>query len=161
MLMMLAGLTFSCGSTDRVDSGAYDLMLQMLLEHSTNQISVDSLVAIKERVVLLHARSREEYEVSHIPGARWVGYPELRNATYETIPRDSTVIVYCSVGYRSEKAVQALEKEGFSHIANVYGGIFEWVNRGYPVVNDSGRTSRIHGYSSSWGFWLEEGEVVY
>ena len=161
MIIALSFLAISCGNSERVDSTAYHLMLQGLLEHSTSQISVDSLAQIKDQVVLLDARSREEYEVSRIPGARYVGYSDINKPSFESLPRDTSVVVYCSVGYRSEKVVQKLEKEGFSNISNVYGGIFEWVNQGHPLESESGRTERIHGYNKTWGFWLESGEVVY
>jgi rhodanese-related sulfurtransferase len=47
------------------------------------------------------------------------------------------------VGYRSEKVTEKLQKAGFTQVSNLYGGIFEWVNQGYPIVNQSGATSDV------------------
>jgi hypothetical protein len=43
----------------------------------------------------------------------------------------------------------------------MYGGIFEWVNNGYPIVNSAGPTQRVHAFDRTWGVWLKKGEKVY
>jgi hypothetical protein len=70
-------------------------------------------------------------------------------------------VVYCAVGYRSERVGEKLLEAGYSRVLNMRGGIFAWVNRGFPVYGDGGHTDRIHGYSRRWSRWLERGEVVY
>jgi len=72
-------------------------------------------------------------------------------------------LVYCSVGYRSERIGEHLLELGFTDVHNLYGGIFEWINKGYGVMNSKGQwVERVHGYSPSWGKWIEsEIEVVY
>jgi len=48
------------------------------------------------------------------------------------------------------------------NVVNVYGGIFEWVNRGHPVVTGDGtETETVHAYSKSWSMWLTRGNHVY
>ena len=45
---------------------------------------------------------------------------------------------------------------GYPHAANLYGGIFEWVNRKQPLVNQEGHpTEYVHAYSKMWGTWLQ------
>ena len=45
---------------------------------------------------------------------------------------------------------------------NLRGGIFDWVNMGYPVYDKEGNeTQKIHAYDKSWGKWLIKGEKVY
>jgi fumarate hydratase class II len=56
----------------------------------------------------------------------------------------------------------ALEKAGFKKVMNLQGGIFDWVNNGYPVYdNDGNETKKVHAYDKSWGKWLTKGEKVY
>ena len=44
----------------------------------------------------------------------------------------------------------------------MYGGIFEWVNEGFPVVNNQEKqTDNVHAYNKSWGIWLKKGVKVY
>lgn len=77
------------------------------------------------------------------------------------IAKDANIVVYCAVGSRSEKIARELKEMGFENVSNLYGGIFEWVNRGYEIVNDTGETDTVHAYNRFWGFWLQEGEKVY
>ena len=71
-------------------------------------------------------------------------------------------MVCCSVGARSEKIGAQLRQAGFTNVRNLYGGIFEWVNEGQPVVTGANRpTDRVHAYSPTWGIWLKRGQKVY
>ena len=56
------------------------------------------------------------------------GLKNLLKYKVEDIARESTIVVYCSVGYRSEKIAEELDKLGFTNVSNLYGGIFEWIN---------------------------------
>jgi 3-mercaptopyruvate sulfurtransferase SseA len=75
--------------------------------------------------------------------------------------RQQTVVVYCSVGYRSERVGERLKALGFRDVRNLYGGIFQWVNEGRPVYNATGPTRQVHPYSALWSTWLRQGEAVY
>ncbi len=142
-------------------STAYELMLKGLLDFSVDTITAAEARSMKG-VVFLDAREPGEYKVSHIKGARNVGYDEFTMATVKDIPRSSHIIVYCSVGYRSEKVAEKLKAAGYKNVDNLYGGIFEWVNEGMPVYDVSQRpTDKVHGYSPEWGVWLNKGEKVY
>lgn len=101
---------------------------------------------------MLDTRDREEYEVSHIPGAVFVG-PDFDLKNVEGLDREKPVVVYCSVGYRSEKYGEKLLKTGFAEVSNLYGGIFEWLNAGNNVAvgNEVLENKLIHTYNASWG----------
>ena len=78
------------------------------------------------------------------------------------VDKETTIVVYCSVGYRSEKVGERLKKAGFKKVLNLYGGIFDWVNKGFPVYDNSGnQTKKVHAYDKSWGKWLTKGEKIY
>ena len=111
---------------------------------------------------LLDAREKNEYEVSHLKDAIWVGYEKFQKDSVTHIPKDAIVVVYCSIGYRSEKIGEQLKKMGYSRIYNLYGGIFEWSNRAYPLVNISNEeTGEVHAYDRDWGRWLKTEEKVF
>ena len=148
-------------SGQEVNSKAYDLMLKGLLSHSVNEVDVKT-VTEKKNVVFVDSREKSEFEVSHIEGAIWVGYenPKLKNL--KDVPKESEIVVYCSVGYRSEKIAEQLGQKGFKNVSNLYGGIFEWKNQGMPVVNsDNQSTEEVHAYNKVWGLWLNKGKKVY
>jgi rhodanese-related sulfurtransferase len=111
--------------------------------------------------VFIDAREKVEFEVSHIPGAIYVGYDDFNIRTLDSIKKDQELVVYCSVGYRSEKIGERLLDAGFQYVTNLYGGIFLWVNEDYEVVDNNGPTTYVHAYNRAWGQWLEKGEKVY
>ena len=144
-----------------VDNASYDIMLSTLLSHSVKEISVDDAAA-DTNAVFIDTREWDEYNVSHIKNAIWVGYDDFDPARMGAIDKQRRLIVYCSVGYRSEKITEQLIQLGYSNLFNLYGGIFEWVNNGYPVFDSTGQeTAKIHAYSKKWSTWLNRGEKVY
>ena len=145
-----------------IESGSYRFMLSTLLSHTVPEVEVATAKETDNKTLFLDARERNEFEVSHIQGARWVGYDDFDMSRLAGVPKDTPLIVYCSVGYRSEKISERLLEVGFTDVANLYGGIFEWKNQDQKVVNMNGQaTERVHAYSRSWGIWLKEGEKVY
>ncbi|QJW91898.1 rhodanese-like domain-containing protein [Spirosoma taeanense] len=142
-------------------SKAYKAMLETLYKKSVPLISVTELKKMPN-VVLLDTRSKAEYDVSHLPNAHWVGYDDFDLKRVPSIPRTANIVLYCSVGYRSEKVGEKLLAAGYQHVYNLYGSLFEWVNEGNPVVDNQGKpTQRVHAYSRLWGVWLKRGEKVY
>jgi rhodanese-related sulfurtransferase len=112
-----------------------------------------------DKYLILDARSREEYEVSHLPNAVWVGYKDFE---LSRIPNSNKpILVYCSLGKRSGEIGEKLQEAWHAEVHNLYGGIFKWVNQGNTVVNTSGETQKVHVYSKAWGIWLNRGEKVY
>lgn len=146
----------------RTTSKLYGALLRGLLKGTVPPVSVAELKAQPGGAVLLDARAPREFAVSHLRGARWVGYEEFDLARVRDLPKTTPLVVYCSVGYRSEKVGEQLRRAGYGNVRNLYGGLFEWINEGNPAVEaDSTPTARVHAYSPSWGVWLERGQKVY
>lgn len=138
------------------------LVLHVLLPGRVPKISVAGAYAIKDRVLFLDTRSYEEFEVSHIPNARYAGYKKFNLSEVADVPKNQHLVLYCSVGKRSDAISKQLIHVGFTNVHNIYGGIFEWMNKGCEVVNMKNEaTDKIHGYNRFWGFWLQKGEKVY
>jgi rhodanese-related sulfurtransferase len=140
---------------------SYEKMLSSLLKKSVVPIDVKE-AKTKKSAYFIDTRVKREFDVSHIKNAQWVGYNEFNLEKVRNIPKDSEVIVYCSVGYRSEKIGEKLEKAGYKNVKNLWGGIFEWVNDGNLVVDNTEKTTqKVHAYSQKWGTWLLKGEKIY
>ncbi len=154
-------LFFHLAVRGQVQSDAYRVMLKNLLGHTVPEIQVQQAARDSAAVLFLDAREPKEYAVSHIQGAVPVGYDQFDIGKLSGLSKDRRVIVYCSVGYRSEKIAEKLLAAGFRNVYNLYGGIFEWVNQGHPVYGDKGQTERVHAYSRTWGIWLNKGKKVY
>ena len=111
---------------------------------------------------ILDAREEEEFEVSHLKNARHVGYYWFDMRSVYDIPYDATVVVYCTIGNRSERIAEKLRRAGYDCVFNLYGGILEWVNTGNPVYKSNGvQTSEVHTYSRELSQWAERGSKVY
>ena len=115
-----------------------------------------------EKIVVLDTRTPEEYATSHLPNARFINYDKFKAKDVKDIPKDSQIIVYCAVGYRSERIGEKLLKLGFSDVHNLYGGIFDWKNDSMKVVNNHNiETDSVHTYNRNWSKWLINGIKVY
>ncbi|MBL7818760.1 MAG: rhodanese-like domain-containing protein [Saprospiraceae bacterium] len=111
-------------------------------------------------VLLLDARERAEYNVSHLPNAIFIGYNNFDKKTLDSIPKDKPLVVYCSIGYRSEKIGEKLQKMGFTKVYNLYGSIFEWINEGNQIVDNQGNTTKkVHTFNKSWSKWVDESKA--
>ncbi|WP_194974101.1 rhodanese-like domain-containing protein [Aquiflexum lacus] len=116
---------------------------------------------ILESAILLDTREKEEFEVSQLKGATWVGYETFSMESLKDIPKDETIVVYCSIGARSQDIGKKLKSAGYQEVYNLYGGIFHWVNEDNPVYNNEEETEEVHAFSRIWGIWLEKGKKVY
>ena len=75
-------------------------------------------------VQLIDVRTRAEYDVSRIPGAKLVPVDDLRGRLDE-IDRDRPAVVYCHVGMRGYLACRTLVAHGYD-VRNLAGGIRSW-----------------------------------
>ena len=114
-------------------------------------------------VVFLDARERPEYETSHLPGARYLGFSMPDTTAVASLSRDTPLVVYCTVGYRSARLAQELRQAGFERVYNLYGSIYAWRLAGLPLVNATGPTSNIHTFNRKWGRFIPDtlGTKVY
>ena len=114
-------------------------------------------------IVLLDTRERKEYQISHIKGALYAGYENfnLQKVSKVIKNKEAQIIVYCSLGVRSEDIAEILQKAGYTNIQNLHGGIFDWKNNNLPLVNAKQKqTDSVHVYSKKWGKWLTNGVKV-
>jgi rhodanese-related sulfurtransferase len=138
--------------------GTYEEKLESLYKGTVELVKADGL---PPGAVLVDAREKEEFAVSHIPNAIFSGYKDFNTDALKDLSKTDTIVVYCSVGYRSERIGEKLQKMGFSKVFNLYGGIFEWKNTGNEVVNAQGLTTeKVHTYNKKWSQWLTHGEKV-
>lgn len=125
------------------------------LTFQADTIHIQGLSSL-QNAVLVDCRAKEEYDVSRIPGAIFFEDFDWRN--YD----GKTIVVYCSIGKRSEDYSIDLNKQGAKNVFNLYGGIFEWVNQDNKVVDSSNQeTEKVHTYSKKWSKWLIKGKAIY
>jgi rhodanese-related sulfurtransferase len=143
----------------------YDKKLKSLYRNTVpiiQPVEVKELMAKGEKITIIDTRAPEEFKVSHLAGAQFLNYDSYTTDDLKKIPANSKIIVYCSVGYRSERVGEKLLKLGYKNVFNIYGGIFGWKNEGQAVVNKQNQpTDSVHTYNKNWSKWLVKGVKVY
>ncbi|MFD2543374.1 rhodanese-like domain-containing protein [Lacinutrix gracilariae] len=148
-------------------STAQESLSQLLNKHNTKSvpyISVQELAMPKTEALILDTREWQEYQVSHIKNALHVGYTHfnLEETTKLLKDKQLQIVVYCSLGIRSEKIAQQLKDAGYTNIFNLYGGIFEWKNNNFPLYNlEKKETEYVHTFSKAWSKWLLKGNKIF
>lgn len=143
-----------------VQNEAFNKKLEFLLSFSVPVIDVKELSKNQSEYLILDAREEEEFNISHIENAKHIGYDNPNFDVLADTPKDQPIILYCSVGYRSEKLGEKLKKRGFSNVKNLYGSIFEWANEDLPMIDKNGKpTKKIHTYNKKWSKWVQDGKA--
>ncbi|WP_330444537.1 rhodanese-like domain-containing protein [Flavivirga abyssicola] len=133
-------------------------------DNSVPYITHQELSTLDTDVILLDSREFKEYQTSHLKNAIHVGYDHFKiDSIPKKIPnKASQIIVYCSVGIRSESIGDSLKKAGYKNVKNLFGGIFEWKNNDLPIFNAVEKeTDSVHTFSLKWSQWLKKGIKVY
>ena len=96
---------------------------------SYDQISgaeAKALMDSESGYIIIDARTQEEYDQGHIPGAVLIPEYEIADrAEKELTDKDQLILVYCRSGRRSKIAAEELVKLGYTNVKE-FGGIIDW-----------------------------------
>lgn len=128
---------------------------------------LESLEKSGAPVVLLDARSDQEFAVSRIAGAQHVD-PGMSAAQFKerfgTELKGRKVVVYCAVGGRSSTLASRIDRvakeAGADGIYSLQGGIFRWHNEQRPLVGPAGATAEVHPFSATAARLIERQDGV-
>src|SRR6266576_3433974 len=85
-------------------------------------------------IQIIDVREPHEYEIGQIPNSKLIPLGQVLNRMNEIDP-DRETVVHCKMGGRSAKAIDALQRSGFTgKLANLVGGITAWSNDVDPSV---------------------------
>jgi len=143
--------------------GAYHKMINTMLSHTVNETYAKDLT-YDSTIIYLDAREINEFNISKIENALWVGYDDFDLNRVKDLGKNKKIMVYCSAGYRSEKVAEKLKNDGFTNVTNMLGGLIEWANYSKPMLDSTdSKTKRVHVFSRTWGIWLDtdKAEKVY
>ncbi len=159
LIIFFLGLFSISGQDDYYDrlNNLYRMSVPLIDARELNE-----KIEKEEKIYLLDTRPFEEYKNSHLKGARQVGYESFRIRDVKDIPHNSIIVLYCSLGVRSEEIGEKLIDKGYKNVFNLYGGMFEWYYQGFPLVDmNKKETDKIHAYNTEWARWLRKGTAVY
>jgi rhodanese-related sulfurtransferase len=111
-----------------------------------------------EKLLLVDVRSPDEFQVSHLQGAR-----NLRSvstiAEVIDLEKPQRTVLYCTVGYRSSVFARRLSEIGSPAVSNLEGSIVQWSNDGRPLYRESLLVHEVHPYNRLWSGLLRSENV--
>ncbi|MFK8045106.1 MAG: rhodanese-like domain-containing protein [Crocinitomicaceae bacterium] len=164
LLLLFVGFGLSGFSQETEKEQTFDEMVRSYYKKTVPLIYPHQLykkMMAKEKMYLLDTRESKEFEVSTLKNAMHVGFIGFNMNKVKAIDKKATIIMYCTIGARSETIGEKLKKNGYTNVYNLYGGLMHWKNEGYKVYKGSTVTNNIHVYSKKWGKWLNVGKPVY
>lgn len=162
IFILLSALIHTFPGFAQVKSSTFNLTLKILLSRDVPEITATEAAKNADNYLFLDAREQKEYNVSHLPNAEFIGYDHFNPTSLAGVAKDKALVVYCTIGKRSEDITRRLRKAGYGNVHNLYGGIFEWVNTGNRVYDLKGKpTEKVHAYGKFWGKFLDRGTKVY
>ena len=116
MLLTLA-LPFGCVGCSDGGSASYDQI---------SGAEAKALMDSESGYIIIDARTQEEYDQGHIPGAILIPEYEIAARAENELPdKDQLILVYCRSGRRSKIAAEELIKLGYTNVKE-FGGIIDW-----------------------------------
>ncbi len=94
-----------------------------------------------EDVILLDARNTYETSIGVFEGAvdpkikTFQEFPQYMK--HANLPKDKKILMYCTGGIRCEKALVAMQKEGYENVYQLQGGILQYLAE-FPFKNFRG-----------------------
>ena len=116
MLLTLA-LPFGCVGCSNGGSATYEQI---------SGAEAKALMDSENGYIIIDARTQEEYDQGHIPGAILIPEYEIADrAEKELHDKNQLILVYCRSGRRSKIAAEKLVKLGYTNVKE-FGGIIDW-----------------------------------
>lgn len=87
--------------------------------------------------LILDVRDMDEFTGpdGRIKGAMLMPFKQVSTSMDKLAPfKEKTLLVYCSVGGRSDRAARYLASNGFKNVLDLSGGILAWKAAGLPVI---------------------------
>jgi rhodanese-related sulfurtransferase len=82
--------------------------------------------------LVIDVRAPRERAEKTIGGTMHMPLNTLRSSMSD-VPRDRPLVVFCAGGYRSSIAASVLQRDGFTNVSELAGGIAAWEAAGLPL----------------------------
>ena len=115
--LLTFALPFGCVGCSDGDSATYEQI---------SGAEAKALIDSESGYIIIDARTQEEYDEGHIPGAILIPEYEISDRAEKELPdKDQLILVYCRSGRRSKIAAEELVKLGYTNVKE-FGGIIDW-----------------------------------
>ena len=115
--LLTFALPFGCVGCSDGGSASYDQI---------SGAEAKALMESESGYIIIDARTQEEYDQGHIPGAILIPEYEIADRAEKELPdKEQLILVYCRSGRRSKIAAEELVKLGYTNVKE-FGGIIDW-----------------------------------
>jgi rhodanese-related sulfurtransferase len=91
------------------------------------------LIKEGDNIYILDVRARDEYRKGHLRSAKNIPLVDI-DKRLNKIPRNKEVLVYCSNGAKSVRAIRRLEVAGYTNLLHMHEGYRGWKKAGRPTT---------------------------
>jgi rhodanese-related sulfurtransferase len=122
VILVAAALLTACGS-------ATDTVSELVAPTAAAEVLTE-----QAEVVVLDVRTPAEFSEARLADAVNIDYydADFRDQV-DQLDKDTTYVVYCRSGNRSEDATNIMRDLGFAEVYEVAGGIVAWSEAGLPI----------------------------
>ena len=117
IMLLTFALPFGCIGCSNGGSATYEQI---------SGAEAKALMDSESGYIIIDARTQEEYDEGHIPGAIMIPEYEIADRAEKELPdKNQLILVYCRSGRRSKIAAEELVKLGYTNVKE-FGGIIGW-----------------------------------
>lgn len=138
ILLTLNVLNIRCGKTkdpvgsDNVNSDPQEQVILTISAEEANTLIEEN--KDNSAFVIIDVRTAGEYATGYIANAININFYDADfESNVNLLDKSGTYLIYCASGNRSGQALTVFEQLNFMSVYNLAGGIYTWINAGYPV----------------------------
>ncbi len=133
--------------------GLADVKDTMFKNYNISEDNLKSLIEEKDDgIYILSIRGADDFESGHIARAFNIPWAAGMQESFNTIPKDKTVVVYCYTGQTAGQTTAALRMMGYDAVS-LNGGMgmaandpYGWSNKGFDVYEGEGLEGIVNKY---------------
>lgn len=87
--------------------------------------------------VIIDFRPKEKYDKAYLENAIYYDvFSDSVDVWLETLDKDKTYLIYCTIGHRTGIALEKMRGLGFQYVFHMYEGVRVWKEQGYPTLSN-------------------------
>ncbi len=142
IFVLLVGFVGCKSSNKKDDKAKTDKVLETKSQTKTFVKDIDAVefkkIISSDDVIILDVRTSKEVAQGHIEGSSMIDfYSKDFVDKINLVNKEKTICVYCRSGARSSRASKILQKNGFTKVYNLRGGLMSWEANNFPVTKST------------------------
>lgn len=128
LLFSLLLVLTQCKSDQSESLNPVDPIVELPIINHVNVQGAKQMIATNKDLIIIDARTSEEYADGTLPGAINV---DVRSDDFavriDSLDKSAVYLMHCRSGSRSKKASEIMVERGFTNVTNMDGGYLAWL----------------------------------